>query len=289
MTKLDLHIGVPVYAIDKQCGNLVSVVVDPGTQQVSDLIIQHGLLLKHSRVVPVAAVTSATPFEIHLNLDSSQFNNCVEYREIEIKEPVSDSRSTPSWGLADGYSPAVTTIRRRLREGVTAGKHVLGRKTGVENVGHSLGKVDHVVLERETGKIAEIVMRTGLFPAYYVLPVTKVEDIQEDSILVSISREEMATLPQYEPRQDADILVDVLSALLSERTPAFHTVEPSVEGGIIHLTGNVSSQSVKSHVEELVRLVPGVIDVENDLEVENARLPSLAGASAAGDAHNLDA
>jgi uncharacterized protein YrrD len=285
MAKLDLHIGVPVHAIDKTCGKLANVVIEPDTQQVSDLIVQYGLIMKEARVVPVAKVASATPFEIRLDLEHEEFKNFAKYREFVVKEPMpNEGGSNASWGLASGYGPGgaspVPTMRRRLREGVAAGKQILGRKTGVENTVHELGKVDHVILNQDTGQISEIVMRAGLFPHYHVIPGSSIEEIQEESILVSLADDELDSLPEYKPRADADILEDVMNALLSERTPAFHSVEPRVTGGVVRLTGNVASPSVRNHAEELARLMSGVIDVENDLVVGDAPSFTLASPAA---------
>lgn len=248
MTKLDFHFGVPVHARDRQCGKLAKIVFDPKTLQVSALIVQKGWIFKKARVIPVAKVERTTPFEIRLDLDYAEFKRFAKFSQFE------SSRS--------GTVPA---IRRRLREGVATSAQTLGRKTCVENITHQLGKINHVILDRETRLLSDVVMRAGLYSSSYMVPVTKIEKFQGKSILVSLSEAELSALPRCIPRTDADILADVLDALLSEETGAFHAVEPEVDGGVVRLTGDASSPRVKFHIEELVRRVPGVIDVKNDL------------------------
>ncbi|HXF64924.1 MAG TPA: BON domain-containing protein [Caldilineaceae bacterium] len=272
MARLDLHIGAAVHCRDRQCGKLMNVVVAPENQAVSDLIIQQGLLQKHARVVPVSTVAHATPEKITLDLYSDELSSFAEYREFEIKEPAPDAPVMPhTSGLASGYGPvldrATPMVRRRLRDGVAAGMAIIGRKTGVENLSETLGHVDHVVIDGETGQLTEIVMRRGIVPTYYVIPMADVETIDEDHILVLVNKDDVDGWPRYTPRPDTEVLDAVNWALLAEDSPAFRGVTAAVNGGIVRLTGSVPSEAGRRHAEELARLVPGVIDVENELVI----------------------
>jgi osmotically-inducible protein OsmY len=67
-----------------------------------------------------------------------------------------------------------------------------------------------------------------------------------------------------EPHVRSDLIVQ---HLLAESAPAFHGIKPVVAGGSVRLTGSVPSAAAKLHAEELVYLIPDVIDVHNDLVV----------------------
>ena len=160
-------------------------------------------------------------------------------------------------------------LHGRWREGVAAGTQVLARKTRVENVNRVLGYVDHVVVDTPSGKITQIVMRKGMLPTYPVIPVREVEAIHAEYILVSLGRADLYSLPHYAPRSDAELLELLVQALLAERTPAFDGIEPHVDGSSVRLTGSVPSAAAKLHAEELAYLVPGVLDVHNELVLES--------------------
>lgn len=271
--KFDLHIGAPVHCKDKHYGKLAKVVVNPETQTVSDLIVRRGLIRREERVVPVSAVAKATPTEIELDLYSDEVSNYPVYRETEVKLPsYSRQMASASGGLGPQYGPTTyesttTVTRTRLRDGVAAGKEIIGRSTGVENKADSLGHVDHVVIDTKSGEITEIIMRKGTIPSYYVISTESINEIHEKYVLVSFSKEDLSTLPHYAPRPDDEIQHDLCESLLTERTPAFRRVEPTVSNGSVRLAGFVPSAPVKRHAEELAYLIPGVIDVQNDLVV----------------------
>jgi len=271
MAKLDLTIGAQVQCTDKQCGKLVKVVVDPSTQQVSDLILEQGLLFKTARVVPVSAVEKATPGEVYLGIPSDELDNCAEYREIELHEPAPDvQRPAPAIDLMSGGvspTPIVPMIRKRIREGVAAGRAILDHKTGIENLSEELGHVDHVILDESTGGIVELVMRRGFFPGYYVIPMTTIEEISDGNVLVSLVEHELETLPRYEMRPDAELVADLQKSLQGVNPPVFEGVDVTAHAGSVRLFGHVASNELKLHAEELAYLVPGVIDVLNDLVV----------------------
>jgi uncharacterized protein YrrD len=244
--KLDLTLGAQVYCKDEHWGKLVKVVVDPHTQQVTDVIVEKGLLLKQTRVLPVTVVERIEGSDLYLTLHSADLSNYPEYRETDIREPAVGSTpaqvSLPA-ELGATTAPTVPLVRKRLREGIATGKAVIGRKTEVDNLHGALGYVDHIVMDTQSGKIAQVVMRKGLFPEYVVIPLEAIGDVADDSIFVDLNRDELAALPRYQLRSNAEILVDVQHRL-QEGWPAFTGVEASSEGGGVRLTGYVHSSNL---------------------------------------------
>lgn len=273
--KLDLNIGAQVYSKDGHCGKLVKVVVNPDTQQVTELIVENGLLVKHALAVPVAAVERVADNEIYLNLDSNEFNNVPVYRETEVREPIASVGHSPSplsYELGVASAPKILMARKRLHEGIAAGKAVIGRKTEVGNLQGTIGHVDHIVIDTQSGKITQLVMRKGFFPEYVVIPQAEIEEISDDKVFVNLSSEELAALPRYHPRKDEEIQVDVQHRL-QEGWPAFSGIAVTSESGSVRLTGYVKSKAVAYHAAEVTQLVDGVIDVQNDLIVDPAAVP----------------
>lgn len=295
MSAFDFHIGAQVHCTDGPCGKLVKIVVDPKTQQVTELIVEKGFLLKTDRVIPVSAVASATEQDVHLNVDSDDVAGFTEYREVTVKEPAPDAggyRTMANSGSAFGaYSePHVPMIRKRLREGITAGKAVIDRKSGVENLDKTLGHVDHVIVDGETGKISHLVMRSGLFAEYHLLPIEVVEEVGDD-IFVLLSREELAALPRYEPgagvdlqseeqllntletepltlapdEQMPDVTTRVLTALSADPRTQRAVIEVICDRGVITLQGEVDSFKTRSAAEEIAAREAGVTRVHNEL------------------------
>lgn len=266
MMEFDFHIGAQVHCTDGHCGKLVKVVVDPTTQRVTDLIVEKGFLLKHDRVLPVSVVERATEKDIFLNIRSNELERYGEYREYYIKEPSPDAASRSSrtdWEM--GVPQVVPMIRRRVREGIATGKAVIERATDVDNLEKTIGHVDHILADRESGQITHLVMRRGLIPEHVVVPMHLVERVDEDAIFTSVTQEELKELPRYKARSDEEVLANLRQRLAT--SSEFRAVTATAAEGIVRLNGQVRSQAARSHAEELAREVEGVIEVDNALLV----------------------
>jgi osmotically-inducible protein OsmY len=273
MAKLDLNIGAQVHCKDGHAGKLVKLVVDPQTQQVTDLIVEQGLLLKHDWVLPVAVVERVADDAIHLNIHRQGMTDFARYREMTVKEPALDAYpAMRSSGLGAEFGaigdPSPPMIRRRVHQGVSAGKSVIGRKTEVANLQQPIGHVDHIVVDSQSGRIADIVVRKGLLAEYVVIPAARIEEVGERDVLVSVGADEVADLPHYKPRAESEILAELHDRLTSPWPPVFSGVKASLEGGVLRLYGHVRSETLRCHAYELARIY-GVIDIQNDLIVDS--------------------
>jgi osmotically-inducible protein OsmY len=274
MAKLDLSIGAQVHCKDGHFGKLVKIVVDPQTQQVTDLIVERGLLLKEDRVLPVSTVDHIAEGAIHLNIDCAEVTDFSPYREITVKEPAPDAHLyTRSSGVGPEFGaiaePTIPMVRRRVHQGISAGKTVIGKRTEVANLQKPIGHVDHVVVDTSTGKIADIVIRRGLLAEYRVIPTERIEEVGEKDVLVSVAAEDLDRLARYKPRSEEEILAELNNRLHEAWPPVFSAVKASMDGGVLHLTGQVRSETLRCHAEELAQL-EGVIDIQNDLVVDPA-------------------
>lgn len=269
--KLDLKLGTQVTCTDQSSGKLVEIVVDPATQQVTDLVMQKGLLSKQAWVVPLAAIERITSHTVHLNLHSDQLNTYPEYRETDVSEPLAggpqttDAALSPTLGLA--AAPTALPVRKRLHEGIVTGYTVIGAKTVIRTPQGDVGTVERVVIDGESGRIAQLVMRKGVFPKNFTIPQETITQISADAILVTLNSEEIAALPPVQGRRDEDVVAEI-QRRLQEGWPAFTGVMATCEAGSVRLIGYVRSKPLWYHAAELAQLVDGVIDLQNDLVVD---------------------
>lgn len=280
MAKLDLNIGAQVYCKDQHCGKLIKLVVNPETQQVTDLIVEKGLLLKHDRVLPLSTIEWVTDREIYLNSDHNELSNYPEYHERESEEPAPEEKGEPYLTvLTPGLGPVVESrvvpmIRRRIYEGIAPGRTVIGQGTAVENLHKTLGHVDHVLVDSSSGQITHLIMRRGLLVEYVVIPREQIKEINEQAVFVSISEEELAALPRYKPRPANEILADLYDRLHEEWPPVFEDVNATLEGSLLRLTGRVPSDTLRYRAESSACAIEGVLDVQNDLVVDPDMTPT---------------
>jgi hypothetical protein len=253
-------------------------------------------LLKKDRVLPVSVVANATEQDIYLTISSSEIGDFPEYREVTIKEPAPEAgnyRSMANAGMSFGggyVEPHIPMVRRRLHEGITAGKAVIGRKTGVETLNKAIGHVDHVIADQETNEITHVVMRRGLFPEYLVIPAEKVEDVGE-AIFVPLSPNELEALPRYQADGEveelspvvttsaaggpdlapqlgaADVAGQVHMALATDPRTKDAVIDVICDRGVIKLLGEVNDGTTRRAAEAIATAQPGIVSVHNELVI----------------------
>jgi len=285
MAKFDFDIGAQVRCQDGQCGKLHKVVVDPHTQRVTDLIVERGFLLTTDRVVPVDLVEQATREGIMLSISSQALSEYPEYRLLEFREPAPevqsghyDQRDIRCW--REGYTmaceePVVPMVRRQIHEGVSPNRAVIERGTPVlDTGGREIAKVDHLLVDPESGEASHLVMRKGLLPYYPILSVDQIESVTDKAVSVSLMDGELQVLPRYKRRDAEDIETELRDRLrLADlRVPEVElgAVEVSAQAGIVLLKGWVPDIRTKRRVEAVARSIAGVIDVQNELDTQVA-------------------
>jgi osmotically-inducible protein OsmY/sporulation protein YlmC with PRC-barrel domain len=280
MKTFDFNIGAQVYCGEEACGELLKVVVDPHKERVTDLIVQRGLLFKTDRVLPVSAVERTTGQDIYLSVSSDEVKDYPEYREVDFKKPA------PGWGQTRQYKaehtrcwtspwgpacqePVVPMVRQRVHENVPSTSEVIERGTPVLNVMGEIGKVDHVLVDRESGEITHLVVRKGLIPEHPIVPASAIERVSEEGVAIDVTKEALEELPQYTPRSEEEILTE-LEERLEALSYDFGNVKAALEDGVMRLMGSVTDVGSKRRAEATARSVEGVIDVENELRVDAA-------------------
>jgi uncharacterized protein YrrD len=273
VAKLALRIGAAVRCKDQCYVKLTRLVVDPQTKQVTNLIVEKGLLLKQERVLPLSMVERVTGQEICLRIVSDQLTRCAEYRKVGLRKAAPDSPAALSVAIATSSldpasNPGAPVHRRCRHQGVAAGRAVLGQGAAVHNRHKVLGYLELVVVDNENIQITQLIVRMGtFFPGYVVIPREAIGDIEDQDILISLSEEELAELPRYKPKQAAEILAE-LHRRLNRRSPSpYQGVNATMEGGILRLFGSVRSKAVRRHAEDHARAIVGVMDVHNELTI----------------------
>lgn len=211
MTPLNFHLGAHVQCTNGQCGKLAGVVINPDNYHIRDLIVEKGFLLKHDRILPIAVMNKATEEHVYLTISSDDLDHYPEYRVKEYEEPAPglESRSTPvatPYGMHGALDPVVPMIKKKIREGIGPGQKVIERGMPVRNTHGTFGKVDHVLINSETKALTHLVVYRGLiFSDHLVIPISMVDEVHADSILVTGTDEELSQLPRYTPQAETEM------------------------------------------------------------------------------------
>ncbi len=273
-------IGADVYCTDGRAGRLVKVVVDPHTRRVTDLIVEKGFLQKEDRVIPVEVVSDATDERIQLRISSRELSNYPIYRVEEFEVPAPDWRPSKGYGadeivfwslpygLAVSMNDVRPMIRQRVQKGIDPNETVIGRGTRVYNAEGTVGHIDHLLVNKDTGEITHLVLRKGLFPRRLMIPIEMVKSIDEEGVYIKATREELEKLEQHTQRADADILAELRDRLAEVTEFDLSRVKATIEDGLVRLSGQVANVAAKRHAEAIARSIRGVVGVENTITTD---------------------
>lgn len=302
-----LKVGADVHFQDGKGGTLHKIVVDPQTGHVTDLVVLRGFLQRHDYVIPVSAVQSVTPNDIHMAPRIEELTGFPEYREVEFDEWVDDWDSElayprehvvvwyPQAGVYERGKKVIPAIRRRHYFGIPTGEVVIDRASTIRTIYEEIGKVDHLWLDRNTWGITHLVVRRGIVPHYVIIPFSLVNSISSDEIYVRNNGTQFKEIPvaqfhldkvhdtretelAYGLEQGLDqthatldenlaIAQAITDALAADPRTAAAVIEVVYEHGIVTLLGNVESEFVHTVAEEIAHNHARVLSVVNALEV----------------------
>lgn len=240
-------------------------------------------MLKADRVIPVDVVARVQDDGIHLAVSREEVSACPPYHEAdftscdpEVREAIGYHRDESlEWVWRHGVAaaaPFVPAIKERVRPASPARnaddrprRILIGRGSRVYNDEGTIGPVDHLLLDPETGALRYLVVRHGLQPFRAVIPAEMVGRFEEDAIYVPASGDDLDALAHYTPRPDADIQHDVEVRLAEENAFDLSRVRVRLTDGLVRLAGSVANVLGKRRVQEVAVGVPGAVGVENEL------------------------
>jgi uncharacterized protein YrrD len=304
-----IRIGSQVLAPEgeEQVGTVEKVVISPKTRQVTHLLIHRGPLplLHHDVVVPVGAVSGVSEAVVRLNVPLDLLNSVASYNagdyttpDAKWQPPVEYQPNQVLFALP-GASESLNQLLPR-NEGHTENTQtepegvLIGTDTKVEANDGSIGRVDRVLLDPDSGRVTHFVVREGQFlPKHTIVPVDWAAEITPETIRLAVGREQLGALPEYRP--DDEIAEDVLEALksyppirrilhgIARYEPALSpyeedTVRVTVLDGVVTMEGNVQASGHASMAAWLARQVPGVRQVRNLLVGDDDLEIAVAGA-----------
>ena len=159
-----------------------------------------------------------------------------------------------------------------IQAGLPGAETPVGRGTRVSSRDGHLGRLDHVLLDPQSGAVRALVVRKGpLLSKDVIVPVSGVETVGEDEIVLAADRTLLEQLPEYRPaRADAQITSDVQQALSADERTRGQDIDVRTEEGVAHLSGVVRTEEAKQAAASAAGRVAGVWEVDNGLTAESA-------------------
>ena len=214
----DIPLNGDVWCSDGLAGKVVRVVVNQARREVTDVVVRKHDLMGEDRVVPIEMIASSTSNAIRLSMTREELGAMPAYTyqippgQLEADMMMSDSM------YYGGYSGMYYSPVYMNRDLMLEREYALNQPT--EDVAHKIpeppkeiavepgmdveatdghvGKVDQLLIDRETHRITHVVMREGHLWGKKVIPIplTAIDQVLAPIIFLRLSRDEVAKLPE---------------------------------------------------------------------------------------------
>lgn len=207
MNDLDFKFDAEVYGLDKQCGHLAKIAMDPTAWHITSLIIESGFLLKRARVIPITKVEGVMAEAIYVAINNDELDDYPEYEEVVVEEIVTEwqrSLSTHDVRISEPHyapveTPEIPAARGKVHTGVAEELVLLDNHTPVEGVEGPIGQISRIITA-ENFQISQFVVTQGrLLLKPIAIPVHLVETINEYRIQTTVTEAEIDQLLEFDP------------------------------------------------------------------------------------------
>jgi sporulation protein YlmC with PRC-barrel domain len=273
------RIGSPVFATDGKVGVLQYVVLNPETQEISDLIVKCDL-------VGDARVLSARHIDfvdedgaVHLSVDKTFVRRSRTFDRAEFvessEEPVAAAHSDGRLYWQDIYGVTVTELPKsathvHIVTGVDDDDVLVGKGSRVFTaLGEHVGTVDHVVIDPDARKLLYLVVRLpGIRRRRVVVAASQVKEWQPDVVVLDLDKDALYALPPYVPAKRDETLARLVRQAIAALGVEVEHLSVFVDKGHVLLRGHSQSLDDRRRAEAAARSVSGVLSVANEITTD---------------------
>lgn len=208
----EFRAGAVVECTDGPAGKLERLVLDPGSEKVTHLVVESqphfGILV----LVPRERVAASDGDTVRLNCTREELKLMDPFEEVMYSPPTSQATAVesvpapysfpaPGLGVAPmtgiggpfGVAPIAPPI---VEEVVPEGEVVVGRDAVVQARDGDIGHVDDILADAATGRLTHLVVRSGHLWAthHFRIPASAIERVEEGNVRLRLTRQEVETI-----------------------------------------------------------------------------------------------
>jgi uncharacterized protein YrrD len=201
-------------------GGINGVVIDPGNDEVTHLIVKQGFLFTEDKVLPVAWVGETHEDRITLRPDIVDLDGLPKFEETHYvprhEDDLAGSDGThaypgvipvypyPHYGLGAWPIHAVEVndgMQKRVQQNIPAETEALkAGATVVSADGEHVGEVEGVLMDEQANRVSHFVIEEGFFfKNRKLVPVSWVKTVAQDEIYLGVGSRTLDNLPEYQP------------------------------------------------------------------------------------------
>ncbi|MGD8622609.1 MAG: PRC-barrel domain-containing protein [Anaerolineales bacterium] len=197
-TRLDLPVGAKVYAGEKPCGRSISLVLNPVTDEVTDVAIELNGFGDHEVLVPLEHVVRSSENGIWFDLSKDEISALPEFLRTEFIQ--AEIPKEYAGGALVLWPYLVSESKNIPVEVEMVPVDELAVHVGAEviSLDGKVGTVDEFLVDPQNDHISHLVMHEGhLWGKKDVfIPVSDISRMDEHSVKVDLDKQQIEALPE---------------------------------------------------------------------------------------------
>ena len=202
---MKIPIDVKVECTDGEAGHTAAIIIDPAAKKVTHLVVKGKGDLVGEFLVPLEMIEQCTPYVILLRLSREKLAAESRFDRTILTDSSGDliGNDLLLYSGADnvnlGAVSMPTYVQVEQAPGASVAVHIGAH---VDAGDGRVGKVDELVINRDTGDLAYVIMRHGHLwhKEEICVPITDVDHIADDIIYLKLDKagvEALPVLPKY--------------------------------------------------------------------------------------------
>lgn len=200
-------------------GHIDRIVIDPGTKEVTHVVVRKGLLFTEDKVLPMSLISNVVDDQVLLREDAGDLESLPDYEETSYT-PLDEYERTqisaedyvapvywypPYPGFGWGTYPAAFAAPRYVAhtvENIPEGTVALeeGAKVLSADSQH-VGNVEQVLTDPEADRATHIVISQGLLlKNRKLVPTTWISSLSGDEVHLAVGASLLESLREYKPQ-----------------------------------------------------------------------------------------
>jgi hypothetical protein len=209
------QLGAEVHGGDDLLGHLSKIAIEPNNWQVTHLIVERGLLIKHAKAIPVTQTQSTSTKGVYLSIDADELDRFEDYEETVVVREVPSSESAapavtePPMPIGRAtiaaaelphmapYTPptvgsGLKTIEEKVHLGVSEEDTILDENTAIGNLDEEFGRLSGIIAGADSYFLSAVIGSQGnLIDRPFVIASSSVKSLGHERIQVTPTRAEI--------------------------------------------------------------------------------------------------
>ncbi len=199
MLDIEIPMDAEVSSEDGPYGRPICVIVDPIREKVTHLVVEENDFPQTQRLVPINLIHVTASKQIGLECSSDQLKKMDAFVETEFVPSNPELTWMMIWPYVEPTAGYFTVEHEHMPDGEIA----IRRGAHVHATDGFIGRVDELMIDRNSGKITHLVLREGLFrwKRDISIPVSKIERMDQNTVYLKLSKREVDALPEIPIRR----------------------------------------------------------------------------------------